>query len=393
MNELDRVFRREWPHLLATLIRYTGSPELAEDALQEAFARASASRDRALLINPAAWVTTVAKRVAIDTVRRDAALARRLPLLVERDADPLPLPPSTVTDDRLELLLLACAPTLAPEQRVGLALRFVFGVGTAAIADAMLVQHTALSARLTRAKRRIEADGLGAADPALDDVLATLYVLYTIGHTLPQGGELEDRGVTATAIELARELRRRHPREPEVAGLLALLLLTDARTEGRRTPDGLVSLEQADRTSWDRARVAEGVTLATEALPGGGRYALEAGISGLHSSAPSWAATDWDAISALYDRLIERWPSPSALVARVVARSYRRGGLAGALDELDALGALHGAAERAALAARADVLRRLQRTSEAREAYLRARSVQGNAELRGWLDARIHDLG
>ena len=390
MNELDRVFRMQWPHLLATLIRYTGSPELAEDALQEAFARASASRDRTLLINPAAWVTTVAKRVAVDTVRRDAAFARRLPLLAERE--PHDLPPATMADERLELLLLACTPSLEPEQRVGLALRFVFGVSTADIADAMLVQHTAMSARLTRAKRRIEADGLGRAEPRLDDVLTTIYVLYTIGHTLPEGSELADADLTTAAIELAREVRALHPGEREADGLVALLLLTEARTPGRRTADGLVSLEHADRSTWQRDRIAEGIALATAALPGGGRYALEAGISGLHSTSPTWADTDWEAICMLYDRLVERSPSPSALVARVVARSHRRGGLPGALAELDTLGALPGAANRAALTARADVLRRLDRTSEARDAYLRARSVQGNAELRGWLDARLSDL-
>ncbi len=170
------------------------------------------------------------------------------------------------------------------------------------------------------------------------------------------------------------------------------MLLTEARAPGRRTDDGVVTLEHADRSTWDRARIAEGMALATAALPGGGRYALEAGISGLHSSAATWRDTDWDAICALYDGLVERWPSPSVLVARIVARSHRPGGLPGALAEFDALGDLPGAAGRAALTARADVLRRLERTADAREAYVRARSVQGNAELRGWLDRRIHDL-
>ncbi len=217
MSEFDGVFRREWPHLLATLIRYTGSPELAEDALQEAFARASASRDRGLLINPAAWITTIAKRIAIDTVRRDAALAKRLPLLVEQQSDTVPV--SSAMDDRLELLL-ACAPALSPEQRIGLALRFVFGASTATIADVMLVQHTAMSARLTRAKRRIESEGLGRTDPELDDVLATLHALYTVGHTPPEGSELADRGVTTTAIELARAVRERHQHDLEARDCL-----------------------------------------------------------------------------------------------------------------------------------------------------------------------------
>ena len=295
VNELDPVFRREWAHLLATLIRYTGSPELAEDALQEAFARASASRDRTLLINPAAWITTVAKRIAVDTARRDAALSRRLPLLARDQPEAAP---SSVIDDRLELVLLACSPSLAPDQRIALSLRFVFGVGTAAIADAMLVQHTAMSARLTRAKRRIERDGIGGADRArVDDALAVIHVLYTIGHTLPQGNELADRGVATTAVELARALRGLHPTDPETAGLLALLLLTEARAPGRTDGDGVVTVEAADRTRWNRAAIAEGIALATVALPGGGRFALEAGISGLHSSARPGSDTDWEAIS------------------------------------------------------------------------------------------------
>ena len=390
MSELDRVFRREWAHLLATLIRYTGSPELAEDALQEAFARASASRDRTLLINPAAWITTVAKRIAVDTVRRDAALSRRLPLLAHDQPDPAP---ASVIDERLELVLLACSPSLTPEQRIALSLRFVFGVGTAAIADAMLVQHTAMSARLTRAKRRIERDGIAGADRAqVDDALAVIHVLYTIGHTLPQGNELADRDVATTAVELARAVRGLHPTDPETAGLLALLLLTEARAPGRMDDDGVVTVEAADRTRWDRGAIAEGISLATVALPGGGRFALEAGISGLHSSARSWQDTDWDAIALLYDRLIERWPSPSAQVARVVARSYRRGGLLPALAELDALGDLPGAAARQHLAARADILRRLKRREEARAAYVRARSAEPNGTVRAWFDRRIDEL-
>lgn len=257
MNELDRVFRREWPHLLATLIRYTGSPELAEDALQEAFARASASRDRTLLINPAAWITTVAKRIAVDTARRDAALSRRLPLL----AQDLPAPPpsSSGIDDRLELVLLACSPSLTPDQRIALALRFVFGVGTAAIADVMLVQPTAMSARLTRAKRRIERDGVASADRArLDDVLVVIHVLYTVGHTVPLGNELADRDVATTAVELARAVRELYPTEPETAGLLALLLLTEARAPGRMDDGGVVTVELADRTRWIGRRSRRG---------------------------------------------------------------------------------------------------------------------------------------
>ncbi len=201
-DELSAAFRSEWPRILASLIRYTGSVELAEDAVQEAFARAVASRDRALLINPAAWMTTVAKRIAIDSVRRDASLRQRLPLLAEPEADTSrgsSRADSPADDDRLGLLFLACSPKLTPETRLALALRFVCGVSTEAIADALLVEHPTMSARLTRAKRHIERDGIRFSTPdaheraeRLDDVLSTVYVLYTTGHAAPSGSPLGD---------------------------------------------------------------------------------------------------------------------------------------------------------------------------------------------------------
>ncbi|MEP6479844.1 MAG: DUF6596 domain-containing protein [Rhodoglobus sp.] len=396
---LDETFRREWPKILATLIRYTGSPELAEDAVQEAFLRASASRDRELLINPAAWITTVAKRIAMDAVRRDATLRKRLPMLAEEPQEPQPA--AVGGDDRLELLFLACSPSFTAETRLALALRFVCGVPTADIADAMLAAHTALSARITRAKRQIEREGIRFVDletvartERLDDVLSTIHLLYTVGHTAVDGATLDNRPVAATAIELARALVRVAPDDLEAAGLLALLLLTDARSPSRTDRTGeVVTLELVDRTAWNHALVREGLELATRALPGAGRFALEAGISGMHSDAPTWEATDWESIRVLYDRLVERWPSPSAQLARVVAGSYRRGGLATALAELDALRpSLSGASARQAMAVRADLLRRLGRTAEARAAYVRARSQERNAPVRNYFGRRIDEL-
>ena len=409
-DELSEAFRVEWPRILATLIRYTGSVELAEDSVQEAFARAVASRDRALLINPAAWMTTVAKRIAIDAVRRDAALRRRLPLLAE-DKALAPHGPSLADapadDDRLGLLFLVCSPELNAETRLALALRFVCGVPTEAIADALLVEHRAMSARLTRAKKRIESDGIRFSTPdarqraeRLDDVLSTVYVLYTTGHAAPSGSALDRSGAgggfsaTATAIELARALRRLLPDDREVAGLLSLLLLTEARASTRLTEGGdLVTLENADRRRWDVARIQEGLDLAVVALPGGGRFALQAGIAGLHAEAPSWAGTDWTAIGVLYDRLLEVWPSPAAALARIVARSYGSTGAAAALAELDALGpGLHGAVGRHAVAVRADLLRRVGRTVESRAAYQRAAAEEPHAPTRDFFGRRIAEL-
>jgi RNA polymerase sigma-70 factor (ECF subfamily) len=397
--ELETAFRQEWPRILAAVIRFTGSLELAEDAVQEAFARASASRERELLINPAAWVTTVAKRIAIDAARRDARLRQRLPLLVVEE--PASVEESPGGDDRLGLLFVTCTPDLAPETRLALALRFVCGVPTEHIADAMLLTHTALSARLTRAKRQIEREGIRFApladltlDDRLADVLGTVHLLYTIGHTALEGEQLRSTSVTRTAIELARGLRALLPEDLEVAGLLGLLLLTDARSGTRVDAQGeVVTLEHADRRSWNLPRINEGLDLAAIALPGGGRFALEAGISGLHCQASEWRLTDWQSICTLYDRLIERWPSPSAKVARIVARSFLPGGEVNSLGELDALESeLGGAAARTAIAARADILRRLGRTRDAREAYIRVRSYERNGPVRDYYGRRIDEL-
>jgi RNA polymerase sigma-70 factor (ECF subfamily) len=397
--ELEEAFRQEWPRILAAVIRFTGSLELAEDAVQEAFVRVAASRERELLINPAAWVTTVAKRIAIDAARRDARLRTRLPLLI--DELPASIEESPGGDDRLGLLFVTCTPELAPETRLALALRFVCGVPTEHIADAMLVTHTALSARLTRAKRRIEREGIrfspmddDSLESRLPDVLGTVHLLYTIGHTALEGEQLGSTSVTATAIELARGLRALAERDREATGLLALLLLTDARSGTRLDDHGeVVTLEHADRASWDSPRIAEGLDLAAAALPGGGQFALEAGISGLHSQAADWRSTDWQSICALYDRLVDRWPSPSAKLARIIARSFLPSMGAPALLELDALGGeLAGATARNAMAARADILRRLGRTRDAREAYLRVRSHERNGPVRDYYGRRIDEL-
>jgi RNA polymerase sigma-70 factor (ECF subfamily) len=367
--------------------------------VQEAFARAAASRERELLINPAAWVTTVAKRIAIDAARRDARLRQRLPLLV--DEEPASVEESPGGDDRLGLLFVTCTPELAPETRLALALRFVCGVPTEHIADAMLVTHTAFSARLTRAKRQIERDGIRFApldelnvENRLADVLGTVHLLYTIGHTALTGEQLGSSSITATAIELARGLHGLLPDDRESAGLLALLLLTDARAGGRLdAAGGVVTLEDVDRSRWDRRRINEGLDLAAVALPGGGQFALEAGIAGLHSQAPDWRSTDWSSICALYDRLVERWPSPSAKLARIVARSFLPGGETSSLAELDALESeLGGVAERTAIAARADILRRLGRTLDARDAYTRVRSYERNGPIRDYYGRRIDEL-
>jgi RNA polymerase sigma-70 factor (ECF subfamily) len=402
-DALVTAFREEWPRILAAVIRFTGSPEIAEEAVQEAFARASGTRESELLINPAAWITTVAKRIAVDMVRKERRLRERLPSLAElgEQAEEQPLA-SPGGDDRLGLLFMVCAPELAPDVRLALALRFVCAVPTAEIADAMLVSHVAMSARLTRAKRQIQSDGVRLSPPdhfergeRLDDVLAVVHLLYTVGHTAPRGEQLGSRAVAETAIELARGLHRLWPEHAETAGLLALLLLTEARAEARVDDAGsVVSLEHADRSAWNTALIDEGLPLATRALRTPGRFALQAGIAGMHSQARTWEGTEWDSICLLYDRLVERWPSPAALLARIVARSFGSSGPAAALDELSGLErSLRGTSLPHAAAVRADLLRRSGRRSEAREAYTRAMDEEQNAAVRNFLEQRMGELG
>jgi RNA polymerase sigma-70 factor (ECF subfamily) len=389
-TRLDEEVARSWPRLLAGLVRELGSVELAEDSLQEAWIRASSRDD---ITDAAAWVLTAARRIAIDTLRREATLRRRLPELVERPGPP----PATSGDDRVELLLLACDPVVPADSRLPLALRFVCGLPTAAIADALHVQHTAMSARLTRAKRRVDDAGrrLGSADPErLPDALAVVHVMYTLGHTALEGDRLVLPDVPRTAIALADEIVREYPGDAEGRGLLALLLFTEARQPGRLGADGRpITLEHADRSTWDLRLARRALPLATIALAGGGRLGLEAGIAGMHTMAPSWGATDWRAIVALYDRLVERWPSPSACIARALAIGYGPDGPAVGLTALEDLARPEaGAGARQYVVARADLLRRVGRTQEARLAYLEARAMERNEVLAGFLDERLAEL-
>ncbi|MFN8520978.1 MAG: DUF6596 domain-containing protein [Chloroflexota bacterium] len=386
---LDEEVARAWPRLLAGLVRELGSVELAEDALQEAWIRASVRDD---IADPVAWVLTAARRIAIDDLRREAALRRRLPQLAET-----PPQPGTTGDERVELLLLACDPVVPIDSRLPLALRFVCGLPTAAIADALHVQHTAMSARLTRAKRRVDEAGrrLGAADPSrLPDGLAVVHVMYTLGHTAIEGDRLALPDVPRTAIALAEEVMRAYPADPEARGLLALLLFTQARHPGRLGPDGRpTTLEHADRSTWDLRLARRALPLATMALASGGRLGLEAGIAGMHTMAARWETTDWVAIRTLYDRLVERWPSPSARIARALAVGYGPDGPTTGLAELEAIERpAAGAGARQWVLARADLLRRVGRRPEARLAYLEARAMERNEVLAGFLDERLADL-
>lgn len=364
---IDDRYRAAWPRLLGALTRDFGSVELAEDCLQEACLRALAA---GALDDPVAWIATTARRLAIDEVRRAAVRTRTAPRLVERE--PAVTAPSLTGDDLLDLLVLACHRSLAPAARMPLALRFVLGASTESIADAFGIRHTAMSARLTRAKHTLDEHGRLFTAPDVGhraEVLQVISVLYTLGHTATVGDALSRPDDRLAALDLARAARVAWPDETEAEGLLALLLLTEARQPARLDPEGRVTtLQTADRSRWDRELADEGLALAASALPTMGRFALQAGIAGLHTSAASWEATDWPAVVRLYDRLLERWPSPAARIARAVGIGYGPAGPDAGLAELDQVDACEGAVARQHAAARADLLRLAGHTHEAKAA-------------------------
>ena len=385
---LEQAFRDEWSRVLANLIRFTGNLDLSEECTQEAFVRA-AEVGLEGTDNPGAWLTTVAKNIAIDRMRREATLARKLPLLAE-DLDVPADPPPPIDDDRLRLTFVACHPQLSEEARIALALRLVCGVATADIASVFLVSEATMAARITRAKKRVASTGARFELPALteladriDAVRTTIYLLYTTLHELPRASSTTS-GVTATtALSMAAQLVALHPDDPESTGLHALLVLTEARRLGRLSPTGqALSLDEVDRTRWDAELIETGLAEAARALSGGGRFALQAGISGMHSASPTWESTPWPGIVALYDRLIAVWPSPSARLGALIARSYVDGPES-ALTELESLA--ESVPTRQLAATRGDLLRRLGRHAEAIAAYEAAARLEPDPLLQGFL--------
>ncbi|CAN5478472.1 RNA polymerase sigma factor [soil metagenome] len=328
-SALESAFAEEWPRVVGVILRAYGSVDLAEESAQEAFARAA---DRIAageeLHNIGAWVTTTARHVAVDTLRRESVLRQKLPQLAEPKAVE---DAAEETDDRLGLVYVACDPLLSPEQQVALALRIVCGVPTADIADFFGTSAATIAARLTRAKQAIARSGErfswpGAIDRAerLGAALTTIYGVYTLGHTAVAGSELMDSRLSGLAIMLAESIVAEYPADTEALGLLALIELGEARGVARTTSDGMpLTLAEVDRSAWGRRRIRRGLELAAQALPGGGRFALQAGIAGLHSSAPTWEETDWGAISTLYHGLSRVWPAPVVILGAIIARSHR----------------------------------------------------------------------
>jgi RNA polymerase sigma factor (sigma-70 family) len=398
--------RREWAFVLAATVRVTGDIDAAEEAVQDAYASAlSTWGPRGIPKNPGAWLTVTARRRALDMRRRAATERRALPMLLDPE-EYLPDDPGRevedVQDDRLRLIFTCCHPALAPDAQVALTLRLLCGLSTADVARAFLVPEATIAARITRAKKKIAAAHIPYRVPAaselrerLDGVLSVVYLVYTTGHTAPSGENLMRRDLAERGHELARMLRVLLPGDGDVAGLLALVLLTDARSGARL--DGhreLVLLENQDRSKWDRSAITDGVAVLREALNlrSPGRFALMAAIAAVHDESKSWSDTDWQEILGLYDLLLEKWPSPVVKLNRAIALGFAVGHAEG-LAELDALGSEPQLARYPYLAAaRADFLTRLGRFDDARVAFEEALILTENDTERRYLQTRLSEL-
>ncbi|MGW2445978.1 RNA polymerase sigma factor [Streptomyces sp. NPDC001675] len=405
--------RREWAFVLAATVRVARDLDLAEECVQEAYAAALSAWERdGIPDSPAAWLTAAAKRRAMDAIRRERTFRSKLPLLVEPDeaVDELALEElggqkedqdseGVVPDERLRLIFTCCHPAFAQEAQLALTLRLVCGLPTPDVARALLVSEQTMAARITRAKKKISAARIPYRVPRpaelpdrLTAVLGVIHLLFTAGHTAPSGPALMRTDLADRALHMTRALHDLMPDEPEVRGLLALLLVTDARRATRTGADGrLLRLEEQDRSLWERTALAEAHELIVAGLRGdrAGRYLLQAAIASLYTEAPTYEETDWPQIVALYDRLLSLWPSPVVALNRTVPLSMAHGP-AVALAQVEAL-ERDGRLSRYQYlpAVKADLLQRLGRTDEAAAAYRQALELTGNEAERAFLTARL----
>jgi RNA polymerase sigma-70 factor (ECF subfamily) len=399
---VEAAYRDEWGQVVATLIGVTGDWDLAEDCAQDAFAAALATWPRdGVPRNPGAWLTTAARNRATDRLRRDSAGAAKLRERAVLDRDPAEPPPDEIPDERLRLIFTCCHPALPFPARVALTLRTLAGLSTAEIARAFLTAEPAMAQRLVRAKRKIREAGIPYRVPPaellpgrLAAVLAVLYLIFNEGYDDDGAEQTARRALTAEAIRLGRVLVGLMPGEPEPRGLLALMLLHEAR-RATRTRDGvLVTLEHQDRSRWDRALIDEGVATldAALALARTGPYQVQAAIAACHAGAPDAASTDWPQIAALYARLAQLAPSPVVDLNRAVAVAMADGLPAGLrmVDEVAASGLLDG--YHLLPATRADLLRRAGRAAEAKEAYGQALELAPTEAERRYLASRLREL-
>lgn len=401
-GRLEALYRTESRRVLGTLVRLLGDLDLAEDAMHEAFRAALEQWPRgAVPGNPGAWLISAGRFRAIDKLRRKARFEAPLEDAGEPADEPVELDDRTIRDDQLRLIFTCCHPALAPEARVALTLREFCGLRTEEIARAFLTTPATLAQRIVRAKGKIrdaripyQVPGPAELPERLEAVLQVIYLLFNEGYSASAGDALTRPDLSAEAVRLGRQVLELLP-EPEVMGLLALMLLHEARRAGRTTPDGeLVLLDQQDRSSWDRASIEEGVALIERAFASRriGPYTLQAAIAAVHARAPSADATDWAEIAALYRLLLRIHPSPVVELNLAVAVAMRDGPAAG-------LGILDGLVERGELedyhllhSARADLCRRLGRTDEARAGYQRALSLTRQGPERRFLERRLREL-
>ncbi|MDQ6687736.1 MAG: RNA polymerase sigma factor [Actinomycetota bacterium] len=402
------AYTAEWTRVLSTVVRAARNFDVAEDCVQDAYAQALLTWERdGIPDSPGAWLTTVAVRKAIQLHRRDATLAKKLPDLVQEQYQP-PTDPGAgtvfeaVPDDRLRLIFTCCHPALSAEARIALTLRLVCGLTSAEVAKAFLVKEATMQARITRAKKKIADAGIAYRTPTsaelperLASVLDTVLLVYNAGHIAPAGAALMRTDLADRALQIARMLRALLPDDIETAALLALLLLTDARRTARVDDAGdLVQLERQDRSRWDREEIEEGLDLLRHAASAGStsRYVVMASLAAVHDEAPNWEATDWPRMVALYDLLLDRWPSPVVALNRAIAIGMADGPEVG-LSELAPLMAEPALATYPYLAAaRADFLRRLGRNTEAVAAYGEALLLTANSVEATYLRRRLEEV-
>ena len=403
---VDAVYRSESRQVLATLIRLLGDFETAEEALHDAFAVAVEQwAQDGVPTNPRAWLVSTGRFKAIDGMRRrarfDASLMELAKQLEQNTSDAEEWNEESVEDDRLRLIFTCCHPALAPEAQVAMTLREVCGLTTEEIARPFLTKPATVAQRIVRAKAKIRDARIPYQVPSeadlqdrLDAVLRVVYLVFNEGYSASSGGSLTRHDLSAEAIRLGHLLIELLP-EPEVMGLLALMLLHDSRRATRMSPTGdLILLENQDRTLWNRGQITEGVSLVARALSLGqvGPYTIQAAIAAAHAQAPSSATTDWAQIVALYDLLMLAEPSPVVELNRAVAVAMRDSPLAGLtlIDTILARGDLGN--YHLAHAARADLCRRLDRTAEARASYERALGLTQQEPERRFLKQRLSEL-
>ncbi|MEP6471943.1 MAG: RNA polymerase sigma factor [Acidobacteriota bacterium] len=406
MYDLESVYRDERPRALATLIRLVGDFDLAEDALQEAFAAAVVQWPQTgVPKNPLAWLVSAARHKAIDRLRRDKSFAAKQAEIAYESPSESPAPEvddEPFPDDLMRLIFTCCHPALAPEAQVALTLKTLCGLSVEEIARGFLVSPATMAQRLVRAKAKIRAARIPYAVPTneelaerLDGVLRAVYLVFNEGYAATSGDELVRRDLCTEAIRLGRMVRVLFPAENEVAGLLALMLLQDSRRTARVDGNGeLVTLEEQDRSLWDRGEIGEGQSLAEIALRRGGAgfYALQAAIAALHAQAARADDTDWRQIAALYALLLQQHPSPVVALNHAAAVAMGSGLEQGLrlMEQLEATGELNG--YHLLPAAKADVLRRLGRNAEAAVAYESALSLVSHLAERRYLQRRLREV-